>query len=62
MPENYTGRLEYDLIDADGNLIMSGDKRLSERKAKELKQKGLEFVEYPLEILFSRYLATPINY
>ncbi|HRF58272.1 MAG TPA: DNA-directed RNA polymerase subunit beta/beta', partial [Campylobacterales bacterium] len=52
--------LEYDLIDADGNLIMSGDKRLSERKAKELKQKGLEFVEYPLEILFSRYLATPI--
>ncbi len=60
VPENYAGRLEYDLIDADGNLIMSGDKRLSERKAKELKQKGLEFVEYPLEILFSRYLATPI--
>ncbi len=60
VPEDYTGRLEYDLVDADGNLIMTGGKRLSERKAKELKQKGLEFVEYPLDILFSRYMATPI--
>jgi len=60
VPEDYAGRLEYDLIDAEGNLIMTGGKRLSERKAKELKQKGLEFVEYPLEILFSRYIATPI--
>ncbi|MCI4400238.1 MAG: DNA-directed RNA polymerase subunit beta [Campylobacteraceae bacterium] len=60
VPEDYAGRLEYDLIDAEGNLIMTGGKRLSERKAKELKQKGLEFVEYPLDILFSRYIATPI--
>ncbi len=60
VPEDYAGRLEYDLVDADGNLIMAGGKRLSERKAKELKQKGLEFVEYPLDILFSRYIATPI--
>jgi len=60
IPEEYTGRLEYDLVDAEGNLIMTGGKRLSERKAKELKQKGLEFVEYPLDILFSRYIATPI--
>ncbi|HOI83007.1 MAG TPA: DNA-directed RNA polymerase subunit beta, partial [Campylobacterales bacterium] len=60
VPEDYTGRLEYDLVDAEGNLIMTGGKRLSERKAKELKQKGLEFVEYPLDILFSRYIATPI--
>lgn len=60
VPEDYTGRLEYDLVDAEGNLIMTGGKRLSERKAKELKQKGLEFVEYPLDILFSRHIATPI--
>lgn len=59
-PDEYSGRLEYDLVDAEGNLIMGAGKRLSERKAKELKQKGLEFVEYPLDILFSRYLATPI--
>lgn len=60
VPEDYVGRLEYDLVDADGNLIMTSGKRLSERKAKELKQKGLEFVEYPLDILFSRYIAAPI--
>ena len=59
-PDEYSGRLEYDLVDAEGNLIMGAGKRLSERKAKELKTKGLEFVEYPLDILFSRYLATPI--
>ncbi len=59
-PEEYSGRLEYDLVDAEGNLIMAAGKRLSERKAKELKQKGLEFVEYPLDILFARYMATPI--
>lgn len=59
-PEEYSGRLEYDLVDSDGNLIMAAGKRLSERKAKELKQKGLEFVEYPLDILFARYMATPI--
>ena len=59
-PDEYSGRLEYDLVDAEGNLIMGAGKRLSERKAKELKAKGLEFVEYPLDILFSRYLATPI--
>lgn len=59
-PEEYSGRLEYDLVDSDGNLIMAAGKRLSERKAKELKQKGLEFVEYPLDILFARYMVTPI--
>ncbi|MEY4504259.1 MAG: hypothetical protein RL154_552, partial [Pseudomonadota bacterium] len=59
-PEEYNGRLEYDLVDVDGNLIMAAGKRLSDRKAKELKQKGLDLVEYPTEILFSRYSSSPI--
>ena len=42
-PDEYSGRLEYDLVDAEGNLIMGAGKRLSERKAKELRTKGLEF-------------------
>ncbi len=59
-PEEFTGRLEYDLKDAEGNLIMGAGKRLTTRKANSLKEEGLTRVEYPVETLFERYLAEPI--
>jgi len=59
-PDDYLGRLEYDLIDDAGNLIMQAGKRLSDKKAKKLKDDGLKYVEYPMDILFSRYTATQI--
>ncbi|MEF3191984.1 MAG: DNA-directed RNA polymerase subunit beta [Campylobacterales bacterium] len=59
-PDDYTGRVEYDIRDADGNLIVGAGKRLTARKAKKLQEEGLEWVEYPIEMLLERYLAAPV--
>ena len=57
-PENYNGRVEYDIKDMDGNLIVEAGKRLSSKKAQDLYEKGLKWIEYPT--LLGRYLAQPI--
>jgi len=59
-PENFSGRLEYDVKDEDGNLIIAAGKRLSSKRAKKLVEEGLEWVEYPVDILIERHLAEPI--
>jgi DNA-directed RNA polymerase beta subunit len=59
-PEEFSGRLEYDLKDKEGNLLMAAGKRLAGRKANSLKDEGLDLVEYPVETLFERYLAEPV--
>ncbi len=59
-PDNFKGRLSYDLVDLEGNKILSSGKRLSSKKAQKLVESGLEYVEYPTEILLERYLAEPI--
>ena len=59
-PENFSGRVEYDVKDADGNLIIAAGKRLSTKRAKKLVEDGLEWVEYPVDILIERHLAEPI--
>lgn len=60
IPEDYTSKLDYDLKDEKGNLVLEAGKRLSKAKAEKLVTDGLKFVEYPLEVLLSRYLASPI--
>jgi len=59
-PEILEGRLQFDLEDQDGNLILAAGKRLTRRKANKLKEEGLEWIKYPLEILIDRHLAEPI--
>ncbi len=58
--EDFTGRVEFDLIDDKGNLIIASGKRLTERKAKALADGGLKLVEYPVELLMERHTATTI--
>jgi DNA-directed RNA polymerase beta subunit len=57
---DFGGRAEYDVKDIDGNTVINAGKRLPKKKAQALKDEGLEWVEYPLEVLLERYLAEPI--
>ncbi len=59
-PEHFAGRVEHDVKDEDGNLIIAMGKRLSSKRAKKLVEDGLKWVEYPVDILIERHLAEPI--
>ena len=59
-PSQLKKRAEYDIKDADGNVIVAAGKRLNKKKLKELEESGLEWLEYPLDILMERYLSKPI--
>jgi DNA-directed RNA polymerase beta subunit len=58
--ENFVGRSPYEVRDLDGNVVVAASKRLTKRKAQKLLDEGLEWVEYPVEVLIERHLATPI--
>ena len=58
--DDFTGRLPYDLKDSDGNLILAEGKRLIKKRAAQLVEEGLEWIEYPIETLVDRFLASPI--
>ncbi|MDD3592092.1 MAG: DNA-directed RNA polymerase subunit beta [Sulfurovum sp.] len=59
-PEDFTGRAEYDVKDADGNIVVNLGKRLTKKKAQSLQEEGLEWVEYPVDVLMERHLAMPV--
>ncbi|NPA50432.1 MAG: DNA-directed RNA polymerase subunit beta [Epsilonproteobacteria bacterium] len=59
-PAKHSGRAIADLKDKDGNIIVAAGKRLTKKKAQKLKEEGLEWIEYPLEVLMERHLAEPI--
>ena len=59
-PKDYAGRTEYDVKDSNGNVIVTAGKRLTRTKAKKLMEEGLEWVEYPLEVLMDRHLAKAV--
>ena len=59
-PESLEGRVQFDIEDSDGNLIITAGKRLTKRRAKKLQEEGLEWIKYPLETLLERYLAKPV--
>lgn len=61
-PSDFDGvsRVDFDIQSPDGEVIIQAGKRLSAKKAKELKEKGLEWILYPTTTLLKRYLAEPI--
>ncbi len=59
-PNDFTGRIDYDIKNEKGEILHSAGKRLTKKKAEKLISDGLKLIEYPIEILAERYLATPI--
>jgi len=59
-PAKLKNRAEYDIKDEDGNVIVPAGKRVTKKKLEQLQEAGLEWLEYPLELLMERYLAKPI--
>jgi len=59
-PADYTGRIDYDLVDENGKLLVANGKRLSAKKAQKFVEDGIKSVQYPVEVLLERYLAEPI--
>ena len=59
-PEDFTGRIEFDIKDEKGNIVVPAGKRLTTRKANALQEGGLKLVEYPVELLMERHTASTI--
>jgi len=59
-PEDFIGRVEFDLKDEKGELLIAAGKRLTKKKAEKFKESGVEYIEYPTEILVNRFLSSPI--
>ena len=59
-PDDYINRVDYDIKDEKGKVILEAGKRLTKLKAEKLLESGVKFVEYPIEVLVSRYLANPV--
>ncbi|MRI58950.1 MAG: DNA-directed RNA polymerase subunit beta [Epsilonproteobacteria bacterium] len=59
-PEEFVGRVEFDVRDENGNLIIEAGKRLTKKKAQKLIEEGIKYIEFPVEILIDRFLASPI--
>ena len=59
-PENFKSSLLFDLKDENENLLLAKGKRLNSKKAQKIIESGVEFVQYPIDILIERYLAEPI--
>lgn len=60
-PNDFMDRIEYDVKDEKGEVILQAGKRLTKKRAEALVKEGLKWIEYPLEILSNRYLANPIT-
>ena len=59
-PQQFDGRLEFDLCDEEGKVLVASGKRLSAKKAQKLLTEGVKRVQYPIEVLCERYLAEPV--
>ena len=59
-PENFVGRVDFDLKDENGNLLIATGKRLTKKKAEKFVEDGIKYVEYPIETLVNRFLSSPI--
>jgi DNA-directed RNA polymerase beta subunit len=58
--KDFSGRADYDVRDIDGKTVVNAGKRLTKKKAEKLLSEGLEWIEYPLEVLLERHLAAPV--
>ncbi len=59
-PEEFVGRVDFDLKDEKGNQLIGAGKRLTKKRAEKFKTDGVELVEYPVEVLINRFLSSPI--
>ncbi|PID47926.1 MAG: DNA-directed RNA polymerase subunit beta [Proteobacteria bacterium] len=59
-PEFFSDRVEFDLKDEKGNLLLGAGKRLTKKKAQKFMEDGVKWIEYPTETLVNRFLASPI--
>ncbi len=58
--DDFSGKIEFDIRDDKGNLILGAGKRMSAKKIAKIKEDGIKWIEYPVETLMSRFLASPI--
>ena len=58
--ENFIGRVDFDLKDENGKLLIATGKRLTKKKADKFIEDGVKFVEYPVDTLVNRFLSSPI--
>ncbi|MCH9813523.1 MAG: DNA-directed RNA polymerase subunit beta [Epsilonproteobacteria bacterium] len=58
--DDFAGKIDFDLRDEKGNLLVAAGKRLSSKKVAKMKEEGIKWIEYPVETLMSRFLASPI--
>ncbi|TQV63113.1 MAG: DNA-directed RNA polymerase subunit beta [Sulfurovum sp.] len=58
--EDFSGRVPYEVKDLNGNVIIAASKRLNKKKAQALVEEGLEWIEYPLDVLMERHLASSV--
>ncbi len=60
IPEDFVGRVDFDLKDENGNQLISAGKRLTKKRAEKFKEDGIKLIEYPVEVLANRFLSSPI--
>ena len=58
--EEFSGRAPYEIRDLNGEIVVAASKRLTKKKAQKLVDEGLEWVEYPLDVLIERHLSRPV--
>ncbi len=59
-PELLNDRVDFDIKDENGELLLSAGKRLTKKKAQKLLDDGLKWIEYPVDVLVNRFLSSPI--
>ena len=57
---DFAGKIDFDIRDEKGNLLVAAGKRMSAKKAAKIIEEGIKWVEYPVDTLMSRFLASPI--
>ena len=60
IPEDFVGRVDFELKDENGNQLINAGKRLTKKRAEKFKNDGIKLVEYPVEVLANRFLSSPI--
>lgn len=60
IPDDFVGRVEFDLKDENGNLLIGTGKRLTKKRAEKFKEDGINYIEYPVDVLTNRFLSSPI--
>jgi len=61
VPERLRGEtLEFDLVDADGNVLVEADRRITARHTREIQQRGITEITVPRSFLVGKTLARDV--